>query len=585
MTLCFPHGRAAVLLAIAVAGVAQTASAGANRPSYIDGCRSADGRYEIVAEATSLGPTTNGPHKWDFIWKDTQTGATHRMPAQGIQGGLIHAQLFIAPDGETFALWNHIVQYWPVKSETHTHTLLPAFEQVGEEEKFRGLDMHKKRLIIYRKDGSILKEFGAADFLTAEEWGSVKQVFTMIEWLSPYDGMDKKTLYRVAYAFSRVSPDYTVLEFQPVKPKKATGKQRVVRVSLTDGRIFGADEQITDPAKIPVRPFIGDKSMLSMTNRSPVWRESYVPSLDPVRKAGEFRIASIAETYPDAKAQPVKPVTFGEVKLIASGYQQADTPSLLQKFAGQKGPCILFADNKRNQLFRHVLGAEAAPELVSSEAGRGRIDRDGRNFYGLHGGKLVSWALTEQKDPKPVILCEKAANDRDFSINDLVVSSRGIVYFTTLKDPEKGRLSSFDPLTGKVTVLFDGEQDENLLNPNGIAIDPQERFLYVGISNYMHPARAAVYCFPIREDGTIDVATGKQAPWVPVKADGIAVRPTSGDVFLTTEGKVECFDVYGRSRGHVKVPKGTGTNLCLAIDNTVYFTTSDALYSVTCGGL
>jgi sugar lactone lactonase YvrE len=575
-----PHGWASALLAFAIAWFAQTASAGANRPSYIDGCRSVNGRYEIVAEAKSLGPTTNGPHTWDFIWKDTQTGATHRMPAQGIQGGLIFGQLFISPDGETFALWNHIVQYWPDKSE-NTDPALPAFEQVGEEEKFRGHDIHKKRLIIFRKDGSILKEFGAADFLTAEEWGSVKQVFTMIEWLAPYDGMDKKTPYRVQYSFYRVSPDYTVLEFQPVRPKKATGKQRVVRVSLTDGRVFGPDEEITDPAKIPVRPFIGENSL---PKRNGAWWSSYVPSLDPVRTAGAFRIVSLAEAYPVAKAQPVKPVTFGEVKLLASGYQQADTPSFVEKFAGRNNPSLLFADNKRKQLFRCGLENEAAAELISSEAGRGRIGPDGK-FYGLHGGKLVSWGLKELKDPKPVVLCEKAANDRDFSINDLAISSRGIVYFTTLKDPEKGRLSAYDPRTGKVTVLFDGEQEENLHNPNGIAIDDVERFLYVGISSYKNPGRAGVYCFPIREDGTIDVATGKQAAWLPAKADGIAVLqdPAGVDVFLTTEGKIECFDVYGRYRGHVKVPKGTGTNLCLGPsvhDKTIYFTTWDALYSV-----
>jgi hypothetical protein len=66
---------------------------------------------------------------------------------------------------------------------------------------------------------------------------------------------------------------------------------------------------------------------------------------------------------------------------------------------------------------------------------------------------------------------------------------------------------------------------------------------------------------------------------VAVKVDGIAAR-NSGDVFMTTDGKLVCYDVYGRSRGHVTV-KGIGTNLCLAPKNDVYFTTRDALYVVT----
>ena len=571
-----PGARRAVLIGLALAGVAQTASAGYNRPAYIDGCRSADGRFEIVAEAKVKGSSPHGPNEWEFVWKDNQTGATHRMPAQGVQGGAIYAQLFIAPDGETFALWNHMIQYWPTKSQMNSGQLVPTMEPPGEEEKFRGLDVHKKRVIIYRKDGSIVKELGVADFLAGDEWKSVIVNFYYVSWLREYKGLQWKTTPRPQYAFCRVSPDYTVLEFQPVGARGAG--PRVVRVSLTDGRILGPDEKLTDPAKIPVRPFVGEDALPKF---HPAWVENYVPSLDPVRKAGEFRVVSVAEAFPVSQARPVKPVKFGEVKQLAAGYQQADTPSVLPQFAGRKEPSVLFADNKKKELFRFVLGgAGAAAEPVSTEAGRGRIGPDDRTFYCLHGGKLAAWDLAS-KDAKPVILCEKAANDREFSINDLAVSSRGIVYFTTLKDPEKGRLSAFDPRTGKVTVFFDGEQDEKFHNPNGIALDPAERFLYVGISNYAKPGRAGVYCFPIRGDGSLDVATGSQAAWVPVKGDGIAVHK-SGDVFLTTEGKVECFDVYGRSRGHVAVPKGPATNLCFSPDGrTLYFTSWEALYSVT----
>ena len=257
-----------------------------------------------------------------------------------------------------------------------------------------------------------------------------------------------------------------------------------------------------------------------------------VPSPEPGREPGAHPIVTIAEAYPVAKAGPVTPVKFGAVRTLATGYQQADTPSWLGQFAGRQEPSVLFADNKRRQLFRCVPGT--APDLVSAEAGRGRIGPDGGTFYGLHGGKLAAWPLAKA-DAKPTILCEKTADGRDLSINDLAISSRGIVYFTTLKDPDKGRLSTFDPRTGKVTVLFD------------------------------------------------DLDKGKQDRWLPLKTDGIAVRD-NGDVFVTAEDRIQACDVYGRSLGNVKIPKGSGTNLCVgprsANATTLFFTTWDTLYSV-----
>ena len=117
-------------------------------PASIDGCRSADGRFEIVAEAKVKGPRPHGPNEREFVWKDNQTGATH---------------------------------------------LLPTAEQPGEEEKVRGLDVHKKRIIIFRKDGSIVKELGVADFLTGDEWMSMIVNFYYTSWLREYDGLKWKT--------------------------------------------------------------------------------------------------------------------------------------------------------------------------------------------------------------------------------------------------------------------------------------------------------------------------------------------------------------------------------------------------------
>ena len=176
----------------------------------------------------------------------------------------------------------------------------------------------------------------------------------------------------------------------------------------------------------------------------------------------------------------------------------------------------------------------------------------------------------------------RGVGGREVSLNDLAISARGLLYFTTLKDPDKGRLSVVDVATKTVKVLFDGEDEPALANANGIALSPDERFLFVGISNYKNRKHSGVHCFPIRADGTLDVATGKAKPWADVKSpDGIAVDP-AGNVFITTGGVVEAYDRYARPWGKVAIPQGSGTNLCFGGEQgeTLYITTENAVYMV-----
>jgi len=551
---------------------AALANAGYEQPAYIDGCQSIDGRFVITAEQTVLGKTVHGPHKWEFVWKDTKTGETNRVPAQGIQSGQIYAQLFISPDGETFALWNHITQYWPEKSHMHSHDVLPKREDMGEE-KYRGLDIHKKRLIIYRKDGSIIKEFGVSDFLKDDEWESALAVFTRVHWLQEYDDLTYRDICRMQYSFYRVSPDYTVLEFRPIpSPAQRKAPPRVVRVSLTDGRILDESEKL-NKMKTPGRPFVGPDRP---PKNSKPWRESFQPSLDPVRTAGTYKIESAAEAWPIDQAPKLRPLDYGDVRLIQDGFKKADTPAWLPKQTGKKeSPFLLFTDLELEKLYRFMPPSSIAE--IRSGASRGKAASNKR-FYGMFDGKIASWRPGEE----PEVILKTAAGGREISLNDITVTSRGRIYFTTLKDPEKGRLSMIDPETHQVTVLFDGEDEPTLWNPNGIAIDPDERFLYVGISSYQNRKHSGVYCFPILADGTIDVETGKAKPWAAVKApDGIGVH-RNRDVYFTAGGKVEVFDPYGRRRGQIKIPKGSGTNLCFGGERgeTLYLTTWNALYSV-----
>lgn len=552
------------------AALAGSTHAGYEAPPHIDGCQSVDGRFAITAECTERAKTSHGPHKWDFVWRDTREDITKRYPAKGVQGGQVYAQLFIAPDGETFALFNHVTLWEPEKSHMHGPKDLPHHEDT---EKWRNDHRFSKRLIIYRKDGDILKEFSIADLLQPEEWETVGRSFNRIHWIEEYDGLNFKETPRTQYAFYRVSPDYTVLEVLAKRPRKSKAPPRPIRISLTDGRLIKPDEKLP-PEKTPVRPYQGDDHL---PKGGQPWKESYTPSLDPVRTAGSYEIVTSDVAFPTERAPKLPEFKHGKVELIRDGFTKADTPSWLKDAVGRKKTSgLLFTDLEQGKLFQFV--PPDSIEELRPDATRGCIGND-RKFYGLIDGNIARWLPGGKNEPE--ILVAKALEETPVSVNDLVVSSRGLVYFTTLKDPEKGRLSVLDPETKKVTVMFDGEDEPALANPNGIALSRHERFLYVGISNYKKRSHSGVYCFPIRGDGTINVEAGKQKKWANVKApDGIAVDKP-GNVFFTAGNTVHAFDRYGRKWGTIRLPKGSGTNLCFGEnEKTLFITTWNALYRV-----
>jgi gluconolactonase len=179
------------------------------------------------------------------------------------------------------------------------------------------------------------------------------------------------------------------------------------------------------------------------------------------------------------------------------------------------------------------------------------------------------------------VILDKAAAGREMSLNDLAVGANGFLYFTTLKDPDKGRLSVVDVNRKTVTVAFDGEADKGLWNPNGVALSPDGKNLYVGISSYQDRKTSGVYRFPVKADGSLDVATGKKRKWAPVAApDGIAVD-RDGSVYFTAGPVVHVFAADGKAAGTIKIPKDSGTNLGFggAGGRTLYVTTNKALYA------
>jgi gluconolactonase len=111
---------------------------------------------------------------------------------------------------------------------------------------------------------------------------------------------------------------------------------------------------------------------------------------------------------------------------------------------------------------------------------------------------------------------ERRNSERFKGVNDLVFDSRGNLYFT-----DQGQTGVHDP-TGRVYRLRrDGGLDTLLANvpsPNGVALSPDERVLYVGVTRGNQVWRA-----PLLDDGSVAKVGAFFTSYGPSGPDGLAV--------------------------------------------------------------
>ncbi|KAL5046716.1 hypothetical protein BDW71DRAFT_197369 [Aspergillus fruticulosus] len=157
--------------------------------------------------------------------------------------------------------------------------------------------------------------------------------------------------------------------------------------------------------------------------------------------------------------------------------------------------------------------------------------------------------------------------------NDLVVASNGDVYFT-----DQGQTGLTDP-TGCVYRLSpSGKLDalvSNGASPNGLALSPDERFLYVAMTR-----ANAVWRLPLHADGTTTKAGLFFQSFGNAGPDGLAVDE-EGNVLIChpSLGSVFVVDSEGVPKARIVTASGGGknlTNCCFGGEDgrTLYITDS-----------
>jgi gluconolactonase len=211
------------------------------------------------------------------------------------------------------------------------------------------------------------------------------------------------------------------------------------------------------------------------------------------------------------------------------------------------------------------------------------LDGQGRLVLCEHGDRRIARlaALADPRGPKAT-LADRYEDKRFNSPNDLVFHSSGALFFTDppygleqgMVDPAKELgfhgVYRLDP-DGAVTLL-----ERDISHPNGIALSPDERRLYVANSD---PYLPVWYVFDLDADGAVSNRRvfHDSRPWGEGKQglpDGMKVD-ARGNVFATGPGGVCVFAADGTLLGTIVTTQATA-NCAWGDDGSTLYMTADA---------
>lgn len=286
--------------------------------------------------------------------------------------------------------------------------------------------------------------------------------------------------------------------------------------------------------------------------------------------------------------------TAAPVEQLATGYRWAEGPVWVER-----GGYLLFSDVPSNIAWRWTAAEGARPFLDPSgfagpmpagirEGGSNglAIDAKGRLVMADSGTRAI--AAVDLATKRKTLLAERFEGKRFNSPNDLAIARSGAIYFT---DPPYGlaegdtsplRELAFNGLyrlapDGSLAVL-----DRSHHRPNGVALSPDERTLYLALSDEKRPEVLA-YSLDDRglptgmrlfHDMRAQLAAG--APGLP---DGIKVD-RAGNVYATGPGGVHVCAPDGRPLGIIATGKAIANCAFGEGGRSLFLTSHDMLARV-----
>ncbi|MGL4630276.1 MAG: SMP-30/gluconolactonase/LRE family protein [Leadbetterella sp.] len=275
-----------------------------------------------------------------------------------------------------------------------------------------------------------------------------------------------------------------------------------------------------------------------------------------------------------------------KLEIISEGFEWSEGPVW-----NKQDSSLLFSDVPKNTIYRWKNGT-TKPFLnpsgftglspYSNEPGSNglAIDANGYLYSCEHGDRRISKMPLYSKGGKTTVT-DNFQGKRFNSPNDLVLAKNGTIYFT---DPPYG-LPQYEKDPSRETPLFGvyrvgpmGITElvvSNLKRPNGIALSPDEKTLYVSQSD----KEAYIMAYDVtngykqKNETVFFDASYLNAQGLRGAPDGLRVDK-AGNIFTSGPGGILVIDSKGKLLGRIETGQAT-SNVAWGEDGSTLFITAD----------
>jgi gluconolactonase len=247
-----------------------------------------------------------------------------------------------------------------------------------------------------------------------------------------------------------------------------------------------------------------------------------------------------------------------------------------------EGKYLLFSDIHRARRMKYVPGQQGAAvaQEKTNEANGSTRDLQGRILVAEH---LTRRVTRYEPDGSITVIANSFQGKRLLRPNDVIVKSDGTIYFTDTGGP-------LAPEQWDVTVhgVYRVSADlgsmslivTDMVGPNGIALSPDEKTLYVTDARRRH-----IKAYDMLPNGVVAMESSRiladmagPEPGIP---DGMKVD-SAGNIYTGGSGGLYILDSKGKKLGRIVHGHNATTNVAFGGDDwkTLYFTTRSSLFSV-----